>query len=92
MAANMIKRAVRSGIEADYLIADAWFGTKSMMRTVLEQEMCAILRMKKSKMKYRALMKGRTKELLNAQELYTCAVAGMEKGARSALKGRITGC
>jgi hypothetical protein len=74
MAANMIKRAVRSGIEADYLIADAWFGTKSMIRTALAQEMCAILRMKKGKMKYRALIKGRTKAFLNAQELYTCAV------------------
>ena len=71
MAANMIKRATRCGIEADYVIADAWFGTKSMMRTALGLEMCAILRMKKSKMKYRAVIKGRKKELLNAQELYT---------------------
>lgn len=74
MAANMIKRATRCGIEADYVIADAWFGTKSMMRTALGLEMCAILRMKKSKMKYRAVIKGRKKELLNAQELYTCVV------------------
>jgi hypothetical protein len=74
MAANMMKRAMRSGIEADYVIADAWFGTKSMMRTALGLEMCAILRMKKSKMKYRAVIKGRKKELLNAQELYTCIV------------------
>ena len=55
MAANMMKRATRCGIEADYVIADAWFGTKSMMRTALGLEMCAILRMKKSKMKYRVL-------------------------------------
>ena len=74
MAANMIKRATRCGIEADYVIADAWFGTKSMMRTALGLEMCAILRMKKSKMKYRAVIKGRKKELLNAQELYSCVV------------------
>ena len=74
MAANMIKRAVRSGVEADYVIADAWFGTKSMMRTALGQEMCAILRMKKSKMKYRVVIKGRKKEFLNAQELYAGVV------------------
>jgi len=74
MAANMMKRAMRGGIEADYLIADAWFGTKSMIRTALGLEMRAILRMKKSKMKYRAVIKGRKKELLNAQELYTCVV------------------
>ena len=71
MAANMVKRARRCGIEADYVIADAWFGTKSMMRAALGLEMCAILRMKKSKMKYRAVIKGSKKELLNAQKLYT---------------------
>jgi len=74
MAANMMKRAKRCGIEADYVIADAWFGTKSMMRSALRLEMCAILRMKKSKMKYRAVIKGRKKVLLNAQELYACVV------------------
>ncbi len=74
MAATMMKRAARCGVEADYVIADAWFGTKSMMRSALELEMCAILRMKKSKMKYRAVVKGRKKEFLNAQELYTCVV------------------
>ncbi len=70
MASHMIKRARRCGIEADYVIADAWFGTKSMMRTALELEMCAILRMKKNKMKYRAVVRGCKKELLNANELY----------------------
>ncbi len=70
MAAHMIKRARRCGIEADYVIADAWFGTKSMMRTALGLHMCAILRMKKSKMKYRAVIGGRKKALLNAKELY----------------------
>jgi len=74
MAANMMKRAIRSGMEADYVVADAWFGTKPMIRTALELEVCAILRMKKSKMKYRAVVNGRTKQLLNAQELYAYAV------------------
>jgi len=74
MAAHMMKRAARCGIEADYVVADAWFGTKSMMRTALKLDTCAILRMKKSKMKYRAVIKGRKKTLLNAQELYACVV------------------
>lgn len=74
MAANMMKRAIRIGMEAEYILADAWFGTKPMIRTALELDVCAILRMKKSKMKYRAVVNGRTKQLLNAQELYTYAV------------------
>jgi len=74
MAANMMKRAIRSGMEADYVLADAWFGTKPMIRTALELDVCAILRMKKNKMKYRAVVSGRKKQLLNAQELYTYAV------------------
>ncbi len=37
MAATMLSE-MRSGIEADYVIADAWFGTKSMMRTALGLE------------------------------------------------------
>jgi hypothetical protein len=74
MASNMMKRAIRGGIEADYVLADAWFGTKPMIRSALELEVCAILRMKKGKMKYRAAVKGQKKQLLNAQELYTYAV------------------
>ncbi len=74
MAADMMQRAKRCGIEADYVIADAWFGTKSMIRSALGLEMCAILRMKKSKMRYRAAIKGRKKVLLNAQELYAGVV------------------
>ena len=58
----------------DYILADAWFGTKPMIRTALELDVSAILRMKKNKMKYRAVVKGRAKQLLNAQELYTYAV------------------
>ncbi len=61
MAASMMKRAIRSGMEADYILADAWFGTKPMIRTALELNVYAILRMKKSKMKYRAIVKGANK-------------------------------
>ncbi len=74
MAANMMKRALRSGMEADYVLADAWFGTQPMIRTALGLDVCAILRMKKNRMKYRAVVSGRKRQLLNAQELYTDAV------------------
>ena len=74
MASHMMKRAIRSGLEADYVLADAWFGTKPMIRTALELGVCAILRMKKSKMKYRTVVSGRKRQLLNAQELYSYAV------------------
>ncbi len=82
MAANMLKRAIRDGMCADYLLADAWFGTKPMIRTALELELCAILRMKKGKMKYRAAVAGGEKQLLNAQELYTHVVKGAWRKVR----------
>ena len=36
MALAMMKRATRSGVQADYLVADAWFGTKTMIRAADE--------------------------------------------------------
>ena len=53
MAKTMMSRAIRTGIEVDYLLADAWFGTKGMLRTIEELSIAGILRMKKSKLKYR---------------------------------------
>ena len=34
MAIGMMKRAKRSAVEADYLVADAWFGTKFLFLTL----------------------------------------------------------
>jgi hypothetical protein len=82
MAENMMKRALRAGLAADYLVADAWFGTKSMIRTAKDLKVCPILRMKKNKMKYRAVIKGRKKVLLDAKELYAHAVKGEWKKVR----------
>ena len=73
MAVGMIRRAVRAGIQADYVAADAWFGNKEMMRAALSLEMAAILRMKKSKLKYR-MKSGRKSQLLDAKALYQRAV------------------
>jgi len=53
MVAAMIHRALRAGIMADYLLADAWFGSKTMIRLSQEASLTAILRMKKNPMKYR---------------------------------------
>ena len=53
MAKAMISRAQRAGIEADYLLADAWFGTKPMLRIADAALLTPILRMKKNTMKYR---------------------------------------
>jgi len=36
MAKAMIHRAMRAGIKADYLLADAWFGNKTTIRTAEE--------------------------------------------------------
>ncbi len=53
MVASMIRRALRAGIEGSYLLADAWFGSKAMIQLCQETALTAILRMKKSKLKYR---------------------------------------
>jgi hypothetical protein len=82
MAENMMKRALRGGLTAQYLVADAWFGTKPMIRAAQDLGVCPILRMKKNKMKYRAVIKGRKKVLLDANELYAHAVKGEWKKVR----------
>ena len=53
MVKAMIHRALRAGIEADYLLADAWFGSKATLRLCQEASLVAILRMKKNKLNYR---------------------------------------
>ena len=53
MARAMIARAQRAGIDAQYLLADAWFGTKPMIAMADDALLTSIVRMKKNKMKYR---------------------------------------
>jgi len=53
MARAMVRRAVRAGVEADYLLADAWFGNKPTLRMAEESLLTAVLRMKKDQTKYR---------------------------------------
>ena len=53
LATAMLRRAQRQGNDADALVADAWFGTKTMVQTALNLNLTAILRMKKNAMTYR---------------------------------------
>jgi SRSO17 transposase len=52
MADQMLKRAARHQLSADYLVADAWFGTKRMMCIAKAQKVTGLFRMKKNQMKY----------------------------------------
>ncbi len=82
IAKSMLARAKRQGILADYLAADAWFGTKPMIKTALSMDVTAILRMKKNKMKYRVETPNGKTESLDANSLYQCAVKGEWKKVR----------
>jgi len=70
MALAMMKRAKRCGVEADYLVADAWFGTKTMVRAADEVGVCAVLRMKKGAMKYRVHAGEGEAQRLDAKEIF----------------------
>jgi len=62
-----------AGIMADYLLADAWFGTKAMIRLTQETALVPVLRMKKNNMKYRLgeFVRGKTvSQELDLQALY----------------------
>ena len=81
MAEDMLRRAVRSGVKAAYVIADAWFDNKAMIRTALDLGMHAILRMKKNKLQYRVVIDGRT-QTLDAVEIYQSVVRKQWKKVR----------
>ncbi|WP_218152108.1 transposase [Nitrosomonas communis] len=68
---------MRAGIDASYLLADAWYGSKAMIRLSQETALVAILRMKKNKMKYRVseYAKGSmVRQELDARALYRHSV------------------
>ncbi|MCG6202939.1 transposase [Psychromonas antarctica] len=75
MVCDMIARAIRGGIHADYFLADAWFATKHILSMTIEHSLVAIVRMKKNKMKYRLVVDGEIK-LLCAKALYKAHVKG----------------
>ncbi len=53
MLQQMMKRALRAGFIAQYVLGDAWFGTKGNIESVIKAKLTAIFRMKSSNMKYR---------------------------------------
>jgi hypothetical protein len=79
MAAAMIKRAQRAGFEATYLVGDAWFGNKAMIRTSEAASLIPILRMKKDATKYRltSWQQGQAVAMeANLKTLYRACVRG----------------
>lgn len=77
LLSGMVKRAVKNRIEADYFLADAWFGNKPTIRLAHEANTVPILRMKNDKTRYRhcTIKKGRKVcQEYNAQQLYQEAV------------------
>jgi hypothetical protein len=75
MVRDMVKHALRSDIDAQYFLADAWFATKSIFKLTEEQSLTAIVRMKKGKMKYRLTVNG-VHQNLNVYTLYRDRVRG----------------
>ncbi len=68
-----VKRAMRNGFEADYLLTDAWFGNKTTIRLTEDCDMTALLRMKKDQTKYRFSTQKEGEihyHMLNATELF----------------------
>jgi hypothetical protein len=53
MLARMLKDALKAGFKAEWLIADAWFGSKANIRLAIEQGLHALFQMKRGKLQYR---------------------------------------
>jgi hypothetical protein len=80
MVAQMVRRALRAGIDAQYFLSDSWFATKPILRFTEEESLIGVVRMKKNKMKYRLTADG-AYHMLNATELHKHHVKGQwQKG------------
>lgn len=73
---SMVRRASNNGFKADYLLGDAWFGTKATIKTSKDNKLIAILRMKKNNTQYRYTDSKKKSLMLTAQELYKRMVKG----------------
>lgn len=73
MAETMVQRAQAQGIEADYLVADAWFGTKRMVNIAIEQGLTGVYRMKKNNQKFavRLMVEDYQEHRLTIGEIYS---------------------
>ncbi len=77
LLSSMVKRAVRNHIDADYFLADAWFGNKPTIRLAHEVNTVPIVRMKNDKTLYRyyTIKEGRkVYQDYNAQQLHQAVV------------------
>ncbi len=75
MVCEMIARAIRFGINADYFLADSWFATKHILEMTITHSLIAIVRMKRNKTKYRLHINGEPR-MLCATQLYQQHVKG----------------
>lgn len=76
MIRGMLSRAQRAGIQADYFLADAWFGTKFIIKLVIEKSLIGILRMKKNKLKYAVTLEDGRVHTLSAGEIFKSCIKG----------------
>jgi hypothetical protein len=70
----MVKRALALGFNAEYLLADAWFGNKTTLRLTHATDLTAFLRMKKDKTQYRYsyyINAARCTTMADAKRLYS---------------------
>ena len=49
---DMLRRALKAGLSAAYLVADAWFGCKENIALALDSELIGIFQMKRGKLTY----------------------------------------
>ena len=76
---EMVKRAIRLGLRAAFLLADAWFGCKDNIALALELQLTGIFQMKRGNLGYR--YQGRT---CTAVELYLKVQRRMRPANRKA--------
>ena len=83
LVAKKVRRALRKGIAADYLVADSWFGNKSTMSLSIDCGLTGLLRMKSGKLKIRVQCADGNAVMLTANELCQRQVHG--RWAKSAI-------
>jgi hypothetical protein len=72
MLRQMIKRANRLGIKADFVLGDAWYGNRGNIEAVLKARHTAIFRMKNSGLKYRINGKEYTAQAIYCLNRFHC--------------------
>ena len=70
MVEGMLKRVLRKGFRVPYLVADSWYLSKKIMSSALQNQICAVLRMKNGNMKFRVEVRTNKKQQFNAQQIY----------------------